>query len=201
MEKKSFWRRTNRGFVVSMVLLAAVLVYVLVTQLMLVPVKNEVQALAQDLRGVIEEIATCSQDEAEALQDPDVYDQELDRIREKIRPLFTDDGYLDDTMGYMETMLSDQVTRSQQVTVRKQSKQQWRSCTVEEDTASVSLTYLYLVDGWFWDYQTEKPKEESDKTQQLDLSITCKKVDGVWKIYRVNQVMTYSYTTYGGDWQ
>ena len=41
VRKRPFWKRTNRGFVVSMVLLAAVIVYVVVSQLMLIPDKND----------------------------------------------------------------------------------------------------------------------------------------------------------------
>ena len=46
VRKRPLWKRTNRGFVVSMVLLAAVIVYVVVSQLMLIPDKNAIRALA-----------------------------------------------------------------------------------------------------------------------------------------------------------
>ena len=37
MNKKPFWKRVNRGFVFSMVLLAAVIFYVTAEQIMLIP--------------------------------------------------------------------------------------------------------------------------------------------------------------------
>lgn len=45
MKKKSVWKRMNRGFLVSMVLVAGVLIYVLVSQLMLIPEKQALREL------------------------------------------------------------------------------------------------------------------------------------------------------------
>ena len=53
LKKKSWWRRCNRGFVVSMALLAAVIIYVLVTQLMLIPVQASLEEKADAVRDVL----------------------------------------------------------------------------------------------------------------------------------------------------
>ena len=54
MKKKSFWRRTNRGFLVSMVLLAAVLLYVAITQIMLIPQRSTLQELGHKVSSLWE---------------------------------------------------------------------------------------------------------------------------------------------------
>ena len=61
-------RRLNRGFLVSMVLLSAVVLYVTATQLMLIPQKNDLKKTADSVRLIYEDISTISREDAENLQ-------------------------------------------------------------------------------------------------------------------------------------
>ena len=60
-------KRVNRGFIVSMVLLGAVVLYVIATQLMLIPQRNELKKAADTVRQTFEGLATMTQEDAARL--------------------------------------------------------------------------------------------------------------------------------------
>ena len=70
MKKKSVWKRMNRGFLVSMVLVAGVLIYVLVSQLMLIPEKQALRELADSVRQISDAGQIQTEETLRKLADP-----------------------------------------------------------------------------------------------------------------------------------
>lgn len=66
-KKKSFWRRTNRGFWVSMALLLIVVIYVVVSQLMLVAQRPDIRGLAEKVNTLWNSATLLTDEEAAAL--------------------------------------------------------------------------------------------------------------------------------------
>lgn len=97
MKKKSFWRRTNRGFWVSMVLLLAVVLYITVTQLMLIPQRGEIQKLSDAVNKIWEETTLMTDEQATALNSSKEKQEAVKaRIRQGLTPLFVEgSAYLD----------------------------------------------------------------------------------------------------------
>ncbi len=198
MKKKPFWRRVNRGFVVSMALLAVVAVYVLVTQLMLLPDKNAVRSLADDVCALAENVSMLSEEEIASLQDPAALEAKKAEIREQLKPLFVEGSdYLEEAAEYFYSLLTMQTTGMQQVDTRGEVVRNDSSCQLEEDTASVSIDRQYKGShGKFWDYKTEAA-EEGDADESLGVSIVFKKAGGTWKIYRIGNLYMNAYTGMG----
>ncbi len=196
--KKPFWKRVNRGFVVSMALLAVVLVYVLVTQLMLLPEKKAIRALGEELRTMMESSTKLSGEEIEALKDPAAFEKKSKELREQLAALFTEDAsYLEDALQSLTSELSLQTEEMQRITSRTNPRKESR-CVVDQDTAALSLNYEYDVQGEFWDYGMEKLVEQTCR-QRMEIGLVCKKVDGEWKIFRVSNLYLYTYGE-GGMW-
>ena len=197
MEKKPFWRRVNRGFVVSMALLAIVAVYVLVTQAMLLPEKKAVEELAQSVCSLMLDNSMLSEEEIASLQSDGAREKKQQEIQDQLTPLFAaDSAYADDFPSGIEEILKLQEQGMRAIHTRGQLREDRMTCQIEQDTATVSIFQQYTESqGEFWDYSLEKAKEGT-ADEILDLSIVCKKIDGVWKIYRISQLSMYAYTYY-----
>lgn len=89
-------KRVNRGFIVSMVLLGAVVLYVIATQLMLIPQRNELKKAADTVRQTFEGLATMTQEDAARLdRDKAALSAKQAEIEAELAPLFVQDsGYL-----------------------------------------------------------------------------------------------------------
>ena len=90
VRKRPFWKRTNRGFVVSMVLLAAVIVYVVVSQLMLIPDKNAIRALADRVDEAYMSAITLSDEQLAQLE------KNKERFFEKYAKMQLDNAFITD---------------------------------------------------------------------------------------------------------
>lgn len=188
MKRKPFWKRCNRGFVVFLALLAAVLVYVLVTQLMLVPERQNIQKLAEEYRGYMENTTQLSDDQIASLKDGQAMKNETDRLKEELTPLFDQNSnYVDAAVQFLSANEVLQVQDMEHVTSLSNAKVTDSSCTIDQDTATFKATYSYQASGSFYDYQTQSLTSKQDISQQMKLAVTCRKTDGQWKIYRVSQ--------------
>ena len=92
VRKRPFWKRVNRGLVVSLVLLAAVIVYVVISQLMLIPDKNAIRALADRVGETYMSAITLSDEQLAALEDPEALNQKADAVAGALEPYFVTDS-------------------------------------------------------------------------------------------------------------
>lgn len=202
MEKKPFWRRVNRGFVVSMALLAVVIVYVIVTYIMSIYARQDIRNLAEDFRGLMESTSQLSEEEIQKLQNDTALTEETARLKTELSSLFVDDpDYLDAAVAYLTANITEQTDGLDRITSRSAGKLADKSCNVDQDVGTCSIVYTYTSSGQFMNYSTEQLEEKTDITERLYVTITCKKVNGEWKIYRVSQAyinQISSNTVYGG---
>ena len=82
----------NRGFLVSMELVAGVLIYVLVSQLMLIPEKQALRELADSVRQISDAGQIQREETLRQLADPAEQAKELERIRKELEPYFVKDS-------------------------------------------------------------------------------------------------------------
>lgn len=197
MKRKPFWKRCNRGFVVFLGLLAAVLVYVLVTQLMLIPERQDIQKLAEEYRGYMESTSQLSDDQIASLKDGQAMKNETDQLKEKLTPLFDkDSNYVDTAVQFLYGNITMQTQDIQHFTSLSDAKITDSSCTIDQDIATYAVTYSYTVSGSFYDYKTQDAVHKEDVQQLLKLTVNCRKTDGQWKIYRISQAeWTHNDTT------
>ena len=206
MKKKAFWKRTNRGFWVTLALLACVLVYVLVTQLMLLSVKSDLRGLADAVRDLNQSVHILSDERLQALQDETAMKAETERVKKELEPLFDPDSdYLD---AAVETLLANmplpdgmsERTRTAEEAKRPHIEQ----CTVDGDVAAIRVLYNFRVTGDYYNYDNYgnyygedndvyAPQPVESAEEDLVVSLTCKKVNGGWKIFRVGAAQSYSY--------
>ena len=197
MNKKSVWKRINRGFLVSMVLLAGVGIYVLVTQLMLIPEKQALRELADSVRQISDAGQVLEDGTLSKLEDPAEQTAELERIRKELEPYFVQDSsYLNvAAKTFLDGILS-QIDGERLTDLQLQEEEtEVESCVIEGDTATIRMYYAYTVSGYFFDYNDisdeengrPKLKKAEDTDQYMRLYLTCKKENGQWKIFRISE--------------
>lgn len=201
MTKKSFWKRWNRGFLVSMALLAAVLIYILITQLMLLSDRREIRALAEDYRGYAESTYVLTDEQIDSLKDAEALQQEKGTLTDALSSLFVEDSeYIGDAAQKLMNSIPYQTEGVERVRQLSDARMTDFSCMVDQNAATCSVTYSYTVSGDFMNYSTGNLEEKDDVPQDLKLSVNCKKVGGTWKLYRVSQAEWQSgQTAVGGD--
>ena len=197
MKKKPFWRRVNRGFVVSMALLAIVAVYVLVTQLMLLPDKQAVRALANDVRTLVETNSMLSEEEIAALQDPAALEKKKADIRAELKPLFVEDGAnLESTAASIDNIIDLQVNGMRLIEMRGEKKNNSVKCQIDQDVATVSVYCRYeKSQGKFWEQAMEEMVDDY-ADEYVNLQFVCKKVGDSWKIYRSSTMLMDAHRNY-----
>lgn len=194
MKQPTVRKPVNRGFVASMVLLGLVVVYVLVTQLMLVPQKAQLKDLTGQIQAIFEEQSVLTDDQLEALKSREALAARQKEVENLLSPLFDpDSGYTASSAGLLLSELNSQVAgdlriRGQQLTRIKSEKYD-----ISEDTAKASMEYEYMVDGGFYSYNQDGLVEVEGGRQTVNLDLTFKKVDGEWKIYRIGGLYRDSY--------
>lgn len=199
MKKKSFWKRTNRGFWVSMVLLAAVVVYVLVTQLMLIPQRGEIRRLGEEVAAIWQEATLLSDEQLTQLADTTALEAETERLKEKLEPLFlTDSDYLDAGVEYLSQEQQLILSGDNRARNREPDKVEVDNLNLIEDTATVHFSFQYKTDGDFFVYDDQSPDGGSVQTvegigEALNFSLVCKRVDGQWKVFRISGLHSYTY--------
>lgn len=202
MKKKSFWKRTNRGFWVSMVLLAAVVVYVLVTQLMLIPQREEIRRLGEEVEALWQEATLLSDEQLAQLADPAALEAETERLKDKLEPLFVPDSdYLDAGVEYLSQEQQLVLSGDNRAKNREPDRVNVNRMNITEDTATAQFSFQYETDGDFFLYDDTSPDGGSvqaaeDMGETLYLSLVCKRVDGQWKVFRISSLYSYVYEMY-----
>lgn len=86
MNKRSFWKRVNRGFLVSMVLLAGVLVYILVSLFMMMGAKKDIRSLADTVNDQVKAYLMLDEDTIRGYKDdPTALVKERERAAGRIQ--------------------------------------------------------------------------------------------------------------------
>lgn len=190
MKKKPFWQRVNRGVVVSLILLAAVAVYVLATQLMLLPAKREVRALGETVHKLYAQCVVMDDDALEALRTPAAQAEKREEIRRQLEDSFAADS--DYLPAAADALMNDVLTQAdgfERIRSFQLVRQKVRKCKVDDDVASLTVEYRYRVDG---DFQyTGALQPVTGQMQELTVSLVARRQDGQWKIYRVSTVSRF----------
>lgn len=197
MKKKSVWKRMNRGFLVSMVLAAGVLIYVLVSQLMLIPEKQALRELADSVRQISDAGQIQTEETLRKLADPAEQAKELERIRKELEPYFVkDSSYLAvEAKALLDEILSQMDGERLTDLQLKEKETEVESCIIDGDTATIRMFYAFTVSGYFYDYNDiaarengeMKLKKAEDTDQYMRLYLTCKKENGEWKVFRFSE--------------
>ena len=199
MKKKSFWKRANRGFLVSLALIACVLIYVLVTQLMLLSVKNELRGLTDRVRDLVQSVHVISDEKFQSLTDPAALDQEKERLEKELETLFDPSSdYFDRAAeSLLATMPLPEGERIR--TAQESEKPRVERCMVDGDVATIQVVYTYAVTGDFYNYdnyhgddELYTPQPAESAKEEISITMTCKEIDGQWKIFRISDLYTYS---------
>ena len=187
VRKRPFWKRVNRGLVVSLVLLAAVIVYVVISQLMLIPDKNAIRALADRVGETYMSAITLSDEQLAALEDPEALNQKADAVAGALEPYFvTDSPYkTEEPIVTLRDNIQNQLLGVDRYEKQELQKTKYGFCRISDDVARLSVSYLYSVSGSRYDAGTETTVDVTDERQMLEISVICQKIDGEWKLYRV----------------
>ena len=188
MTKKSFWKRCNRGFIVSMGLLAAVLIYILITQLMLITDRSEIRKLADDYRGYMQSTSLLTDEQIASLKNNQAMMDEENSLKNELSPFFVEDSsYLDAAVQNLTGNILYQIQGVERIKTLSDAKVTDSSCVIDQDVATYTATYSYTAGGDFMNYSTGSLEGKDNVQRNLQLSINCKKVNGVWKLYHVSQ--------------
>lgn len=193
MQKKSFWKRTNRGFIVSMALLVLILAYVVTSVLMLLPEKRAIRTIADTVRDMAEAAFTLSTEEVAALTEDVALQAEHERLAEELRPLFVADAdYLDNAADALIDIVRMRTSGLSQAASLSDREVDTQSCRVEEDTASYTVDYEYTASGEFVNYN-DQVFTGDDVEHHLTMTIILQKQGDVWKIYRIEDLQMFGY--------
>lgn len=186
MKRKPFWKRCNRGFIVSIGLLAAVLIYVLVTQLMQISDRREIRKLSDEYRGYMESTALLTDEQIASYRDKQAAEAEKSRLKSELTPFFDGDAkYLDEAVTYFTDNIQNQVQGIERIKTHSDAKLIDSSFVIDQDVATFDSTYVYTVSGEFLQNSTGALAEESNVQERLQLTVLCKKEKGKWKLFRI----------------
>lgn len=188
MKQKPFWRRVNRGFLVSMVLLTAVLIYVLVTQLMLIPQRRQLADLANRAGDAIMSVENLSAPGTPDEQRKAVY---LEGLMGDLKPLFSEDSeYVSAAAQQAVQSLYDRLGTDQRITSQQRSVNKITGYTIDEDVATVTLENTYALSGQLYIARDDTIENVDNAIQRLNLRLIMKKVGEEWRIYRISSLST-----------
>ena len=197
-KKKSFWRRTNRGFWVSMALLLIVVIYVVVSQLMLVAQRPDIRGLAEKVNTLWNDATLLTDEEAAALaESPEKQEALKAQIKTGLQDLFcANSDYLDAGVDLVYSAVENSFNGLCRIETRKEvsepAEEKWN---ILEDTATFSRVFVYEVKGELSTY-TAEPGEKTLESLEDDreiavLSLICKKENNQWKIFRLSELYSY----------
>ena len=194
--KKSFWKRCNRGFVVSMALLIVVVLYVTVTQIMLMGQKRDIRDVCESVDALLAQHAQMSADQLAELKQEAPRKAFEEAVREKLKPFFVKDAaYLSEAVtSYVNTVVGLADNEMSFTSLKDDDKDD--SIRIDEDTAAVSYTHEYEATGVWPVYQANGTVTEGQTqsgTAVTNFNFSMKLEDGAWKIYRVSQLAFYNY--------
>lgn len=191
MKKKSFWKRCNRGFIVSMALLIAVLGYVTGTQVMLSGQKKEIRAVADQVQTLLADAAKTSTEDAQTITTDKTKEAAYrDTTKKALAGLFVKDAaYLDESTARFVFIAKDAATNER--TIRSLSKQgkPIAIIRIDEDTAAVSMTASYKATGTWYAYDDNSSTpllQERKGTLDTEWVASFVKENGQWKLYRIS---------------
>lgn len=202
MNKRSFWKRVNRGFLVSMVLLAGVLVYILVSLFMMMGAKKDIRSLADTVNDQVKAYLMLDEDTIRGYKDdPTALVKERERLQAEFKDKFDPDSkYLAAGVSSIMGNMIGINDSEERYTAMTPDDTEVYGCTVDENLANISVSYRYKTDGLFYDdsyVSPDNPKMELKKAKDVMLNVninmTCKKVDGQWKIYRISGISVYTW--------
>ena len=135
--KKSFWKRCNRGFVVSMALLIVVVLYVTVTQIMLMGQKRDIRDVCESVDALLAQHAQMSADQLAELKQEAPRKAFEEAVREKLKPFFVKDAaYLSEAVtSYVNTVVGLADNEMSFTSLKDDDKDD--SIRIDEDTAAV----------------------------------------------------------------
>ena len=186
LKKKSWWRRCNRGFVVSMALLAAVIIYVLVTQLMLIPVQESLEEKADAVRDVLMDTYDYASSQQASALTMEGRQQWQEEVAAQLEPLFDENSdYLESSALTVMGPAMEGLQRKTQVNGRELLKRERSAYMVDEDVASITMLYTYRISGHLYNPYSGEYVDVDDARQSVSLTLSLKKIDEEWKIYRI----------------
>lgn len=195
MNKRSFWQRGNRGFLLSMILLAAVLMYVTVTQILLAQEKAAVREITAQVETFVLDALQLPLDDMRALEQDSVKAAAYkDSLKKLLEPLFVKDAaYLDESAERIMTILTYAATNEQAISSLEVSSDH-SSVRIDDDVAGVSLSITYDTQGSWLVYDRESDAMVTQShTTELYLSghISFVRENDEWKIYRIGYLDYY----------
>lgn len=194
--KKSFWKRCNRGFIVSMALLIVVLLYVTVTQLMLMGEKRDIRDICAAVDNQFVQHVQMSADDLAGLKNDATRKKFEAAVRDALKPYFVKDAaYLNEAVtSYVNTVMELPESDVYFTSIKDDDLDD--SIRIDENTAAVSYTHNYTAQGVWPAYQSNGTVTEGQPQKgQADvyMSLSMKQEDGAWKIYRVSALSFYYY--------
>ncbi len=194
MKNATVRKPVNRGFVTSMVLLGVVVIYVLVTQLMLIPQKAQLKDLTREVQAIFQAQSALTDEQLEALKSGEALAARQKEVENSLSPLFDpDSGYIAASASNLLSELNSQAQGDLRIRDQQLARIKKEKVDISQDTAKADVQYEYVVDGSFYSYMEDGLVEVEDGRQTVTLSLTFKKVDGEWKIYRISSLYRDSY--------
>lgn len=194
MKNAAVRKPVNRGFVTSMVLLGVVVIYVLVTQLMLIPQKAQLKDLTREVQAIFQAQSALTDEQLEALKSGEALAARQKEVENSLSPLFDpDSGYIAASASNLLSELNSQAQGDLRIRDQQLARIKKEKVDISQDTAKADVQYEYVVDGSFYSYMEDGLVEVEDGRQTVILSLTFKKVDGEWKIYRISSLYRDSY--------
>ena len=117
-----------------MALLAIVVVYVFVTQMMLIPIRAELRDLVDEVSTVYEESTLLNDARlAELKADKNVQVTETTRIKKELEPYFVKDvNYVSEAAANIFSQMESQISGFEQFASRVDGKAKTKSCLIDE---------------------------------------------------------------------
>ncbi len=194
MKNAAVRKPVNRGFVTSMVLLGVVVIYVLVTQLMLIPQKAQLKDLTREVQAIFQAQSALTDEQLDALKSGEALAARQKEVENSLSPLFDpDSGYIAASASNLLSELNSQAQGDLRIRDQQLARIKKEKVDISQDTAKADVQYEYVVDGSFYSYMEDGLVEVEDGRQTVTLSLTFKKVDGEWKIYRISSLYRDSY--------
>lgn len=194
MKNATVRKPVNRGFVTSMVLLGVVVIYVLVTQLMLIPQKAQLKDLTREVQAIFQAQSALTDEQLEALKSGEALAARQKEVENSLSPLFDpDSGYIAASASNLLSELNSQAQGDLRIRDQQLARIKKEKVDISQDTAKADVQYEYVVDGSFYSYMEDGLVEVEDGRQTVTLSLTFKRVDGEWKIYRISSLYRDSY--------
>jgi len=196
LKKKSLWKRGNRGFLVSMILLAGVLVYVTITQVMLAGEKKDIREIGEQVQKTITDMVQVPLVEADELNDTTKAAAYTDGLKKALAPLFVKDSdYLSESAHLFLVNIQKSASEQIEVTALGSIQTQESTIRIDENTATLAMSVTYNAAGTWLTYSDIGVPIEGQQTGSLETDFSASLVleDGMWKIYRISTVDSYVY--------